>query len=126
MRNLLLIPVLAVAVACSSATSPEGTVINVTVRDDRGVAVSRMPVTVSSSSGSRVETRTKGDGTVDVRVAAGGAYSISVVPREGYLAGQDPLLKNVSVAMNETATVGFTVQRSAVSTAEPKPWDFGS
>jgi hypothetical protein len=94
-------------------------VINVTVRDDRGVPVDRMPITVKVSEANRVNTHTGRDGTVVVGVADEGVYQVTVIPRTGYVGSTNGLSKTVRISANENAAVSFTVHREGVSTADP-------
>lgn len=129
MRPLVLVPLLVGLAACSgNSTQPTSMVINVSVRDDRGVPVDRMPITVKVSEATRVNTRTRRDGTVGVGVAGEGVYQVTVIPRTGYIGSTNGLSKTVQIAANENAAVSFTVYREGVSTAEPpiERWPWGT
>jgi hypothetical protein len=123
MRSVILGLLIAGVSACSSGTptGPRGPVLNVRVIDDAGAPVDRMPIKVTMSEDSRVDGRTGRDGTADIRLTAAGTYEVRVIPRDGYLAGIEPLSKTVTVEANGAVTLTFTVHRAGVSTADPKP-----
>lgn len=123
MRRLLVFSVAAVLAACSSGgtTGPDANVINVRVVDDIGTGVGRMPVTAIMSNGASVRGVTREDGTVKIGVADAGTYQVSVVPRDGYLRGVDPLVRTISVSASESASIQFLVSRAGISTAETPP-----
>lgn len=127
MRPLVLMSLIVSVAACSgNSTQPTSMVINVTVRDDRGAPVDRMPVTVTVSEANQVNTRTRRDGTVGIGIAGEGVYLVRVIPRAGYVGSAPGLTKTVRISANEDAAVSFTVYREGVSTAEPPverfPW----
>lgn len=126
MRRLVLASLILGLSACSSGgpTSPQGPLINVRVNDDIGVPVNRMPILVTMSAAQRIEGSTGNDGTLQVKVGDPGMYHVRVIPRDGYLAGIEPLLKVVTVEPNEAETVTFTVHRVGVSTADPRPTEW--
>ena len=113
---------LIIAAACSNGVEPASQVINVRVVDDRGVAVDRMPVTVSLTSVIQ-DTNTGRSGSVDIALPAAGEYTVHVVPRAGYLRGPDPLTRKVFVAPSGRVNVEFVVFRAGVSTGDPRPWE---
>jgi hypothetical protein len=121
MRRMALIFTLVAAAACSNPAGPNGPVINVTVRDDIGTPVGRTPVRVIMST-SRFEAATNRNGNAEIQLVGAGVYDVRVIPRDGYVAGVEPLTKTVSVEPSGSAAVDFTVHRSAVSTGEPPPW----
>ena len=119
-RHLILVSILIGTVACAGqGTEVEATIINVVVRDDRGVPVNRMPVSAIISPTGRVDASTRTDGTVQLRVPDGGIYVVRVTARAGYIGSTPDLIKSVSVDANATATVDFTVYRQGVSTGDP-------
>lgn len=119
-RQLVLVSVFIGTVACAGqGTEVESTIINVLVRDDRGVTVNRIPVSAILSPTSRVDASTRTDGTVQLRVPDGGIYVVRVTARAGYIGSTPELIKSVSVDTNGTATVDFTVYRQGVSTGDP-------
>ena len=122
MRRFILVSLIATATGCGvfGGTEPDATVINVRVRDDRGVAVGRTQVIVTLAT-TQVTTRTSSDGSVSVRVAGGGVYRVSVIPRAGYLAATDPLSKQVSVAAKARAVVDFAIARDGTYSGDPFP-----
>lgn len=99
--------------ACGSPSGPSGPRLNVTVRDDAGVSIERMPVVVRQAGITLTTTRTDGRGQVAVAVPEAGSYEVQVVPRAGYQRGRDPLTKLVRV--NGGGAVQFTVYREGVS-----------
>ena len=123
MRSFITGLLIAAVWACSSGTptSPSGPVLNVRVIDDIGAPVNRMPIKVTMSEASRVDGRTGDDGTADIRLTAAGTYEVRVIPRNGYVAGIEPLSKTVTVEENGAVTLTFTVHRTGVSTADPNP-----
>jgi len=102
------------AAACGSPSGPSGPRLSVSVRDDAGLTIERMPVTVRQAGVTLVTTRTDDRGVVDIAVPGAGSYEVQVVPRAGYIRGRDPLTKQVSV--NGGGSVQFTVYREGVST----------
>ena len=126
MRRLVLASLILGLSACGSGgpTSPQA-LINVRVSDDIGAPVDRMPVRVTMSAAERFEGSTGRGGTARIEVSGAGTYEVKVIPRDGYLAGPEPLLKTVIVESNGTSTVTFTVHRVGVSTADPKPTECG-
>ena len=122
-RHLMLTSLAAGLLACSSGTSPDGTIINVRVRDDTGAPVSRTAVRVSLSQQGRLNATTRRDGTADIEVGDAGEYVVFVIPSEGYRAGVEPLSRVVNVASNSRVTVDFVVYRAGVSTADPRPFE---
>ena len=123
MRRLLVTSLLLIVGACdgSSSTRSDASTISVRVLDDRGVPVNRMPVVARLSASASVSTRTGKDGTAEIHVGDPGLYTVSVIPRDGYFKGLDPLTKSVSVASNAVAAVDFTVYRAGVTTDQPLP-----
>jgi len=123
MRRIIFGLLVASASACSSGTPTSllGPVLNVRVIDDIGAPVNRMPIKVTMSEASRIDGRTGNDGTADIRLTQAGTYEVRVIPRDGYLAGIEPLSKTVTVEANGTVTLTFTVHRAGVSTADPGP-----
>jgi len=89
--------------------------------DDIGAPVNRMPITVTMSETSRIDGRTGSDGIADIRVGEAGTYEVRVIPRDGYLAGVEPLSKTVTVEANDAIVLTFTVHRQGVTTADPPP-----
>src|SRR5512138_3066893 len=118
MRRLILLSLFAATWACSSSTGPAPTSIAVRVRDDAGVPVASMPVRVMFGS-SRLDSRTRDDGTVNIAVSSSGSYLVWVVPRAGYIGSADALSKTIEVSPNSVAVVDFTVIRQGTSTADP-------
>ncbi|MBX9855131.1 MAG: hypothetical protein K2Y26_06385 [Gemmatimonadaceae bacterium] len=114
--------------ACGSPSGPSGPRLNVTVRDDAGLFIERMPVVVRQAGVTLTTTRTDGRGQVAVAVPEAGSYEVQVVPRAGYQRGRDPLTKLVSV--NGAGAVQFTVYREGLSTGDscnyPDPCAIGS
>jgi len=102
------------AAACGSPSGPSGPRLSVSVRDDAGLTIERMPVTVRQAGVTLVSTRTDDRGVVDIAVPGAGSYEVQVVPRAGFTRGRDPLTKQVSV--NGGGSVQFTVYREGVST----------
>jgi hypothetical protein len=123
MRRLVLASLIFSASACGSGepAGPRGPVINIRVNDDIGVPVSRMPILVTRSAAARIEGSTGTDGTLEIHLGDAGTYQVRVIPRDGYLAGVEPLSKVVTVEPDATETVMFTVHRIGVSTADPGP-----
>ena len=80
-----------------------------------------MPVSVLTSDGLTVTGVTRRDGTVHLGVAGTGVYQVSVIPREGYLRGTDPLVRTVSVDPTASASIQFQVSRAGISQAERPP-----
>ena len=117
----MLTSLIAGVVACSSGTGPDGTIINVRVRDDIGDPVSRTAVRISLSEQPRLHATTRLDGTADIDVGNAGDYVVYVIPREGYKAGLDPLSRVVNVTSNSRVTVDFVLYRDGVSTGDPRP-----
>jgi|GEM_PF-3204867 len=128
MRRLALASLIIGVSACGSGgpTAPEGPVINVRVSDDIGAPVSRMPIRVVAPAAEQLEGSTRNDGTLEIQVGDPGVYQVRVIPREGYLAGTEPLSKVVTVEPNESVIVLFTVHRAGVSTATPPPTECGA
>lgn len=124
-RPILLTSLVAGLVACDSGTSPDATVINVRVRDDIGAPVNRTAVRISISQNGRLNATTRRDGTASIEVDDAGDYVVYVIPSEGYRAGLEPLTRTVTVAPNSKVTVDFIVQRTGVSTADPRPMEHG-
>lgn len=122
MRRFMLMLLLVGASGCGvlGGTEPDATMINVRVRDDRGVAVGRTQVIVTLAA-TEVITRTSNDGSVSVRLSGGGVYRVRVIPRAGYLAATDPLSKQVTVASNARAVVDFAVSRDGTYSGDPLP-----
>jgi hypothetical protein len=87
-RCLIVSSLLICAAACDPgrATRSESTVIRVRLRDDAGAPAGVNQVIVTPSAGARVDARTLGDGTADIRVAGAGSFQVQVIPRAGYLA----------------------------------------
>ena len=104
---------LATATACGSPSGPSGPRLSVSVRDDAGLTIERMPVTVRQAGVTLVTTRTDDRGAVEIAVPEAGNYEVQVVPRAGFTRGRDPLTKQVSV--NGGGAVQFTVYREGVS-----------
>jgi hypothetical protein len=127
MRRLVLASLFFSVSACGSSgpTSPHGQVIDVRVSDDIGAPVDRMPIRVMAPAVDQLEGSTRRDGTLQIQVGDPGVYQVKVIPREGYLAGMEPLSKVVSVEPDESVIVTFTVHRAAVSTADPPPTECG-
>jgi hypothetical protein len=127
MRRLVLASLIFGVSACGSAgpTNPDGALIDVHVSDDIGAPVSRMPVRVIAPAVEQLEGSTRSDGTLQIQVVDPGVYQVKVIPREGYLAGMEPLSKIVSVGPDESVVVTFTVHRAGVSTADPLPNECG-
>jgi len=123
MRIVILGLLIASVSACGSGgpTSASGTVLEVRVMDDIGAPVNRMPITVTMSETSRIDGRTGSDGIADIRVGEAGTYEVRVIPRDGYLAGIEPLSKTVTVEANDAIVLTFTVHRQGVTTADPPP-----
>lgn len=113
MRPLILAPLLVGLAACGlgSGSAPDPTVIAVRVLDDRGAPVNRAEVTVTMSGTARVDAKTRSDGITVIDVADVGTYRVTVIPRDGYVAGSDPLTKQVTVDANEKSLVTFTLYR---------------
>lgn len=116
MRHLILASLLVGATACGlwSGSAPDPTVIAVRVVDDRGVPVDRAEVTVTMSGTTRVDAKTRSDGLTVIDVADVGTYLVTVIPRDGYVAGSDPLSKQVTVNANEKPLVTFTLYRASI------------
>lgn len=102
--------------ACGSPSGPSGPRLNVTVRDDAGVSIERMPVVVRQAGVTLTTTRTDDRGQVAVAVPEAGSYEVQVVPRAGYQRGRDPLTKLVRV--NGGGSVQFTVYREGLSAGD--------
>lgn len=102
--------------ACGSPSGPSGPRLNVTVRDDAGVSIERMPVVVRQAGVTLTTTRTDDRGQVAIAVPEAGRYEVQVVPRAGYQRGRDPLTKLVSV--NGGGAVQFTVYREGLSAGD--------
>jgi hypothetical protein len=121
MRRFIALSIIVAALACSGeATNPAGPVINVRVIDDIGKPVDRTEIHAVMSD-LRHEASTNRDGTARIRVADPGIYEIRVIPRDGYIAGVEPLTKTVTVESTSTAAVEFTVHRGSGSTEEFYP-----
>lgn len=116
MRRLILVPLLVGAASCDiwGGASPDATVIAVRVRDDRGWPVNRAEVTATILDSTHVHAKTRSDGAVVIDVADVGTYLVTVIPRDGFVAGSDPLSKQVTVVANARATVDFTLYRVGV------------
>lgn len=117
MRRLVIAGLLAAFSACKPETSagPEPTtVINVRVRDDIGAPVDRTQIIVTMSA-TRLDSRTRRDGTADINVGDAGVYMVRVVPRAGYIGEAQPIIKTVRVDSNSTATVDFTLNRAGTA-----------
>lgn len=123
MRRLFPILLLAGGIACESGTATRSTVIDVVVRDDRGVPVERMPVSAIFST-TRVDVSTRSDGTAEIRVPDGGTYLVRVTPRAGYIGSTPGLEKSVAVDANGKASVDFTVHREGVPIDRPPPGEW--
>lgn len=121
MRRLLALSVVMAIAACSGreVTEPQLNVISVRVVDDAGTGVGRMSVTAMMSNGTTVTGVTRKDGTLRIGVSDAGVYRVSLVPREGYLRAQDPLVRTIAVEPEASASVQFQVWRVGVSQAEP-------
>lgn len=115
MRHLLLASLLVGTAACGlwSGSAPDPTVIAVRVLDDRGGPVNRADVTVTRSGTTRVNAKTRSDGITVIDVADVGTYRVTVIPRDGYYAGSDPLSKQVTVRANGQSPVTFTLYRAS-------------
>ena len=123
MRRLIPILLSVGAIACESGTATRSSVIDVVVRDDRGVPVERMPVSAILST-TRVDVSTGSDGTAEIRVPDAGTYIVRVTPRAGYVGSTPGLEKSVAVDANGNAAVGFTVHREGVPVDWPPPGDW--
>ena len=123
MRRLIPILLSVGAIACESGTATRSTVIDVVVRDDRGVPVMRMPVSAMLST-TRVDVSTGSDGTAEIRVPDAGTYLVRVTPRAGYVGSTPGLEKSVSVDTNDKAAVHFTVHRDGVQVEWPPTADW--
>lgn len=121
MRSVILGMLIAGASACSSgnATSPSGPVLEIRVVDDIGTPVSRMPIKVTMSEATPIAGTTGSDGTAGIRLIDAGTYNVRVIPREGYLAGPDPLSKSVTVEPNGSAALTFKVHRAGAASIDP-------
>lgn len=119
MRSLILLSLVAVGACGSGSTGPRGPAIDVRVSDETGGPVDRTAIRVILSA-SRLEARTDKSGRAIIRLLEGGDYDVHVVPRAGYVAGIEPLTRNVSVEQTGTATVEFTVHRVGLP-GEPMP-----
>jgi len=95
------------------ATGPDATLISVRVRDDRGLSAGRNEVVVVQPSALRLDARTGADGNADIALDAPGTYRVTVIPRDGYVAGSDPLTKTVTVDEHTRTQVRFTLFRSS-------------
>ncbi len=84
MRHIISCALLVVVAGCHSSTGPTQNVITVTVRDDGGAPVKRMPLRVTPAAGESRMVSTGADGTATIGVGAGGDYVVSVIPRDGY------------------------------------------
>ena len=110
MRALLVAPLLVGVAACdpSRGTRPDGTVIQIRLRDDQARPGGRNAIVVTTPTGSRIDTSTGTDGVADISVPGGGAYHVRVVPRAGYLSSPD-LTTTVMVRERETAVIAFVL-----------------
>ena len=121
MRSMIRSFILLGIVACGSATSPSSTTLNVRLLDDAGTPAGRNHIIVSQSGKADVHSQSGSGGTATLRLAGGGTYQITVVPRNEYIGGTD-LSKSVMVSDNGQASVDFTLHRAAISTAEQPPF----
>jgi hypothetical protein len=123
MRYLILLGLITTVTGCGSSGSTEPTgsqsIIDVTVRDDIGVPVDRIPVIVTMSA-NRIDGRTGSNGKAGISVSSPGTYTIRVVPRDGYAGSLEPTVKSVSVETNATALVDFRLSRTGNSDTNPK------
>lgn len=119
MRRTILVTLTVSICACSSSsTGPSGPVINVIVRDENGVPVSRTPIRAVMFA-TQFEATTNGGGTAEIRVSDTGDYDVRVIPRDGYVAGIEPLARTVSVGPDTRVTLDFTVHRVGRSQEPP-------
>ncbi|MBL0171771.1 MAG: hypothetical protein IPP90_13810 [Gemmatimonadaceae bacterium] len=120
MRPLITVLLFVGLASCSSrgATAPDATVISIRLRDDRGAPAGRNQVIVTLPTATRLDTRTQGDGTVDIGVADAGVYLVRVIPREGYVSTTS-LTKTVTVTSNGTVVVDFTLYRAGTDSNFP-------
>jgi hypothetical protein len=113
----LLIPALLLGslAACGTggATGPDATLISVRVRDDRGLSAGRNEVVVLAPAAGSQDARTGADGNADIVLDAPGPYRVTVIPRDGYVAGSDPLTKTITVEAHTRIQVRFTLFRSS-------------
>jgi len=123
MRRLILLSLAVAAGACGSAsTAPRGPAIDVRVSDEIGGPVDRTAIRVLMSA-SRLEARTDRSGRAMIRLLEAGDYDVHVVPRDGYVAGIEPLTRTVSVEQTGTVTVEFTVHHVGLP-GEPIPTEW--
>jgi hypothetical protein len=73
---------------------------------------------VSQAGKPDIQSQTGTDGTATLKLAQGGTYEITIVPRNEYLGGAE-LSKLVIVADNSQASVEFTLRRASLSTEPP-------
>ena len=119
-RPLIVVSLLLGAAACDpeKGTGVQSTVINVLVRDDRGVPVDRMPIMAASSSSS-VDASTNNEGVAQLRVPVAGTYLVRVIARAGYIGSTPSLSRSVVVEPNAAASVNFTVHREGLPMEDP-------
>ena len=122
MRVIALAGLLFSLVACDlgKGNAPDAPAILVRVVDDRGIPIDRMPVVVTLSSGARIETRTRGNGSVHVGLAESGTHQVTIIPRAGYVGASGRLTRTVTVGPEASVAVDFTVHREG-STVPPPP-----
>lgn len=114
MRNLIPAVLLTLLAACDpgGGTGPNSTLISVRVRDDRGATAGRNEVVVTLPDATHVDARTGADGNADIRMVEPGTYVVTVVPRDGFVAGTDGLTKSVTVDARTRTEVRFTLYRT--------------
>ena len=105
----------AIVAGCSSGPSaPNATVLRIRLFDDGGQPAGRHQVVVASALGVPVTRVSGGDGTLDVALADGGSYRVSVIPRAGFVS-TPALTRQVQVSGHARSVIDFTIPRAGIS-----------
>jgi len=103
---------------CSFGTDPSATVLHVRLLDDGGAPAGRHTVVVASAGKPSVTRVTSLGGTLDLSLADGVAYRVSIIPRAGFVSGPS-LSREVTLPAHARTVVEFTVLRQGVSAGDP-------
>ncbi len=117
-RSALALLVSALVTGCSFGTEPSATVLHVRLLDDGGAPAGRHTVVVASAGRPSVTRVTSLGGTLDLALADGVAYRVSIIPRAGFVSGPS-LSREVTLPAHARTVVEFTVLRQGVSAGDP-------
>ncbi|MEO5588620.1 MAG: hypothetical protein ABIS03_03450 [Gemmatimonadaceae bacterium] len=123
MRQFVVIGVLACVAACSGGSTAPGSSINIRLLDDSGQPAGRNQVLVVPSTGAKFTAHTGHDGMTNVPITAGGTYKITVIPRDGFVGGNDPLTKSVMADIASNSAVQFILYRTSLPPDKPEPYN---